>query len=304
MMPWRFPRRWLLLALLLPVLLYAAAAVPKLARHVTDLTGTLTTQQVDQLDAQLTALERAKGAQLVVLMVGSTGEQDIEGYSLAVAEANKVGRKGVDDGLLLLIAKDDRRVRIEVGYGLEGAIPDAATARIIREYIAPKFRSNDYFGGISDAVGALTQLVDGEAHTERMAELPWPSFLSSKQVRLLILPPDSMPPVELFRYIHALKADDQQTARLEQAFWTKVGIPLSMAAMVLVATPFVFGPPRARTGGQRLAIGVAIGIVFSLTQQITSLVGLLLDFSPLLAAIAPSLLLIGATQYYTRRAAA
>ena len=149
-----------------------------------------------------------------------------------------------------------------------------------------------------------TQLVDGEAHTERMAELPWPSFLSSKQVRLLILPPDSMPPVELFRYIHALKADDQQTARLEQAFWTKVGIPLSMAAMVLVATPFVFGPPRARTGGQRLAIGVAIGIVFSLTQQITSLVGLLLDFSPLLAAIAPSLLLIAATQYYTRRAAA
>ncbi|MCW0202394.1 MAG: TPM domain-containing protein [Rhodanobacter thiooxydans] len=162
MMPRRFPRRWLLLALLLPVLLHAAAAVPKLARHVTDLSGTLTTQQVDQLDAQLTALERAKGAQLVVLMVGSTGEQDIEGYSLAVAEANKVGRKGTDDGVLLLVAKDDRRVRIEVGYGLEGAIPDAATARIIREYIAPKFRSNDYFGGISDAVGALTQLIDGE----------------------------------------------------------------------------------------------------------------------------------------------
>ena len=162
MMARRFPRRWLLLALLLPVLLHAADAVPKLARHVTDLTGTLTTQQVDQLDAQLTALERAKGAQLVVLMVGSTGEQDIESYSLAVAEANKVGRKGTDDGVLLLVAKDDRRVRIEVGYGLEGAIPDAATARIIREYIAPKFRSNDYFGGISDAVGALTQLIDGE----------------------------------------------------------------------------------------------------------------------------------------------
>lgn len=162
MMPRRFPRHWLLLALLLPALLHAADAVPKLARHVTDLTGTLTTQQVDQLDAQLTALERAKGAQLVVLMVGSTGEQDIESYSLAVAEANKVGRKGTDDGVLLLVAKDDRRVRIEVGYGLEGAIPDAATARIIREYIAPKFRSNDYFGGISDAVGALTQLIDGE----------------------------------------------------------------------------------------------------------------------------------------------
>ncbi|MHB1059098.1 MAG: TPM domain-containing protein [Rhodanobacter sp.] len=163
-MSWRHPRRWLslLLALLLPVLLHAADAVPKLARHVTDLTGTLSVQQVDQLDAQLVALEQAKGAQLVVLMVGSTGDQDIEGYSLAVAEANRIGRKGTDDGVLLLVAKDDRRVRIEVGYGLEGAIPDAATARIIREYIAPKFRGDDYFGGISDAVGALTQLINGE----------------------------------------------------------------------------------------------------------------------------------------------
>jgi len=98
----------------------------------------------------------------VVLMVGSTEPQAIEEYSLAVAEANKIGRKGTDDGVLLLVAKNDRRVRIEVGYGLEGTIPDAANARIIREYIAPKFRSNDYFGGISDAVGALTQLINGE----------------------------------------------------------------------------------------------------------------------------------------------
>ncbi|WP_266169801.1 TPM domain-containing protein [Dyella subtropica] len=158
---------FLLIALLLlaagPSLAHADAAPPKLSRHVTDLTGTLTAQQIDQLDAQLVALEKGKGAQLVVLMVGTTQPQDLEGYSLAVAEANKVGRKGTDDGLLLLIAKDDRRVRIEVGYGLEGAIPDAATARITREYIAPKFRANDYYGGISDAVGALTQLINGEA---------------------------------------------------------------------------------------------------------------------------------------------
>ncbi|MEO9150275.1 MAG: TPM domain-containing protein [Burkholderiaceae bacterium] len=161
----RLPRLCLILAmaLLSPAVLHAADAVPRLARHATDLTGTLTAQQVDQLDAQLVALEKAKGAQLIVLMVGSTGGQDIESYSLAVAEANKVGRKGTDDGVLLLIAKDDHRVRIEVGYGLEGAIPDAATARIIREYIAPKFRGNDYFGGISDAVGALTLLINGES---------------------------------------------------------------------------------------------------------------------------------------------
>ncbi len=161
----RFPRRlWLLAAalLLLPWLVWSAVAVPTLARHLTDLTGTLTADQVAQLDAQLVALEKTKGAQVVVLMVATTGEQDIEGYSLAVAEANRVGRKGTDDGLLLLVAKDDHRVRYEVGYGLEGAIPDAATARITREYIAPKFRNNDYYGGISDALGALTKLIQGE----------------------------------------------------------------------------------------------------------------------------------------------
>ena len=157
--------RWALLlaALLLPLGLCAADAAPKLTRHVTDLTGTLTAAQVDQLDAQLLALEKTKGAQVVVLMVPTTGSQDIESYSLAVAEANKIGRKGVDDGLLLLIAKNDHRVRYDVGYGLEGAIPDVATARITREYIAPKFRNNDYFGGISDALGALTLLINGEA---------------------------------------------------------------------------------------------------------------------------------------------
>ena len=152
----------LALLLCLPAVLHAATAIPKLARHATDLTGTLSAAQVDQLDAQLVALEKAKGAQLVVLMVGSTGEQPIEEYSLAVAEANRIGRKGTDDGVLLLVARNDRRVRIEVGYGLEGAIPDAANARIIREYIAPKFRTGDYFGGIHDAVGALTQLIEGE----------------------------------------------------------------------------------------------------------------------------------------------
>lgn len=156
-----------LLALLLVAaglsLARADEAPPKLTRHVTDLTGTLSAQQIDQLDNQLVALEKRKGAQLVVLMVGSTQPQDIESYSLAVAEANKVGRKGPDDGVLLLVAKNDRRVRIEVGYGLEGAIPDAAASRIIREYLAPKFRANDYYGGVTDAVGALTQLIDGEA---------------------------------------------------------------------------------------------------------------------------------------------
>jgi uncharacterized protein len=155
--------RLFLLALALTWMGAASAAdVPALTRHVTDLTGTLTSQQVDALDAKLVALEQRKGTQLVVLMVPTTGDQDIESYSLAVAEANKIGRKGTDDGILLLIAKDDRRDRIEVGYGLEGAVPDAATARIRREFIESRFKQGDFYGGIDAGVDALITLIDGE----------------------------------------------------------------------------------------------------------------------------------------------
>ena len=147
-----------------------------------------------------------------------------------------------------------------------------------------------------------TQLHAPGVQTERLSTLSWASFLRPHQVQLLILPPDSMPPIELYRYIRELKRQNHQAARLEQAFWTKVSIPLSMVAMVLVAIPFVFGPPRARSVGQRITIGAAVGIVFSLVQQITSLVSLLLDLNPALAAMAPSLLLMVFTYYLSRRA--
>src|ERR1700735_1743478 len=103
---------------------------------------------------------------------------------------------------------------------------------------------------------------------------------------------------------HATSISMTSAARVEQAFWTKASLPLSMVAMVLVATPFVFGPPRARSAGQRITIGAAVGIVFSLIQQLTSLVGLLLDLSPAFAAIAPSALLLAFTYYVARRSAA
>ncbi|AND69589.1 hypothetical protein ATSB10_21350 [Dyella thiooxydans] len=157
----RLMRLFLLLALVCVAPAHAAD-VPHLTRHVTDLTGTLTSQQVDALDAKLVALEQRKGAQLVVLMVPTTGDQDIESYSLAVAEANKIGRKGTDDGVLLLVAKNDRKDRIEVGYGLEGAVPDAATARIRREFIESRFKQGDFYGGLDAGVDALTKLIDGE----------------------------------------------------------------------------------------------------------------------------------------------
>src|SRR6476620_8299218 len=166
---------WMLAAALLlaPVVARAdAAAEPKLTQHVTDRTGTLSAEQVAALEAPLVALEQRKGAQLAILVIASTGDQPIEQYSLAVAEANKLGRAKPDDGLLLLVAKDDRKARIEVGYGLEGAVTDAMSSRIIREYLAPKFRQNDYFGGLKDAESALVKLVDGEALPPPMADAP------------------------------------------------------------------------------------------------------------------------------------
>jgi uncharacterized protein len=137
--------------------------IPPLTARVTDLTATLDAQQKQQLESELAALEQRKGAQIAVLIVPTTEPEDIAQYSIRVFDAWKLGRKNIDDGVLLIVAKNDHRVRIEVARGLEAAIPDAAAARLIREYITPRFRAGDFFGGIHDATGALTKLVDGEA---------------------------------------------------------------------------------------------------------------------------------------------
>jgi uncharacterized protein len=136
--------------------------IPPLKAHVTDLTGTLNAQQQQALESDLTALEQRKGSQVGVLIVPTTQPEDIAQYGIRVGDAWKLGRKGTDDGVILIVAKDDHRVRIEVGRGLEGAIPDVACARIIREYVTPKFRVGDFNGGIHDATDALTKLIDGE----------------------------------------------------------------------------------------------------------------------------------------------
>ncbi len=136
--------------------------IPAFAAYVTDLTGTLDATQKETLESELTALQKSKGAQIGVLMVPTTAPEDIAQYAIRVFDAWKLGRKGIDDGALLIVAKNDHRVRIEVARGLEGAIPDAAAARVIREYITPRFRANDYYGGIQDAVGALTKLANDE----------------------------------------------------------------------------------------------------------------------------------------------
>jgi uncharacterized protein len=136
--------------------------VPDLHARVTDLTNTLDATQKQTLESDLEALEKRKGSQIGVLIVPTTQPEEIAQYSIRVFDAWKLGRKGIDDGVLLIVAKNDHRVRIEVARGLEGAIPDAAAARIIREYITPKFRANDFYGGIRDATDTLTKLIDGE----------------------------------------------------------------------------------------------------------------------------------------------
>lgn len=167
-----------LLLLLASACVSAAPAVPALKQRVTDLTATLDASQSAALDAQLAALEAEKGAQVAVLIVASTGADSIEAYATRAFEQWKLGRKGVDDGILLLVAKDDRALRIEVGYGLEGAVTDVQAARIIRERITPAFREGDFFGGIQAGTDALSGLVRGEPLPEPSAREPQPDTIN------------------------------------------------------------------------------------------------------------------------------
>lgn len=150
-----------------PALAQQLAPIPPLDSPVVDTTGTLDAAQKQALEQQAIALQQRKGAQLQVLIVPTTQPEDIAQYSTRVFDQWAIGRKGVDDGVLLLVAKDDRRVRIEPGYGLEGAIPDAIANRVIQEYLVPHFRQDDYASGITAASGVLVKIIDGE-------ELPAP----------------------------------------------------------------------------------------------------------------------------------
>ena len=140
----------------------ADVPVPPLSARVTDLTGTLSAEQKRELESRMAAYEARRGSQIAVLLLPTTKPEEIEQYSIRVAEAWKIGRKGVDDGLILVVAKDDRRLRIEVGYGLEGAIPDAVAKRVIEERITPRFREGDLYGGVRDGVDQLIRLAEGE----------------------------------------------------------------------------------------------------------------------------------------------
>jgi len=161
---------WLMAAVVTPA--YAQqglVAVPQLTARVTDLTGTLAADQSSALEAKLAAFEQSKGSQVVVLIVPTTQPEVIEQYSVRVVDQWKLGRGKVDDGVLLLVALNDRKVRIEVGYGLEGALPDATANRIIQQDIAPAFKRGDYYNGISTGVDRIMRVIEGEP-------LPEPEF--------------------------------------------------------------------------------------------------------------------------------
>jgi uncharacterized protein len=149
-----------------PALAEPLRAVPRLEARVTDLTGTLGASDSALLESELALIERETGSQVAILLVDSTRPEAIEQYAIRVAEAWQLGRGGVDDGVLILAALDDRRMRIEVGYGLEGALPDARTNRIIDGTIAPHFREGRIADGLAAGVAAIAGALRGEALPE------------------------------------------------------------------------------------------------------------------------------------------
>ena len=152
----------ILLGMLMPAGARAQEAVPALSGRVIDQTGTLTPEQREALDARLAALESERGAQVVILMVASTQPEDIAAYAQRVADDWKIGRRDIGDGVLIVVAKNDRRVRIEVAKALEGAIPDVMASRIIRDAVTPAFKAGDFGGGLAAAVDRIAARIAGE----------------------------------------------------------------------------------------------------------------------------------------------
>jgi uncharacterized protein len=159
-------RRWAALVLALFAVALRAQdvqPVPPLTGRVIDKTGTLSSDQQSALESKLAALERDRGAQVVVLMVPTTAPEDIASYAQRIADNWKIGRRAVGDGVLVVVAKNDRAARIEVAKALEGAIPDVLAGRIISDQMAPAFRAGDFAGGLNLAVDRLAQRIAGES---------------------------------------------------------------------------------------------------------------------------------------------
>jgi uncharacterized protein len=175
---------WLLAAIAFGV--RAEIAVPPLKSPVTDLTGTLSTADVSALQQKLLAFEQRKGSQIFVLIVPTTQPETIEQYAIRVADTWKPGRKGVDDGALLVVAKDDRTLRIDTRYGLEGVLNDATSKRIVDDVIVPRFKAGDFAGGINAGVDWMIRLVDGESLPAPTPSRPTPGNMGNLESLFVI----------------------------------------------------------------------------------------------------------------------
>ncbi|TGL64657.1 TPM domain-containing protein [Leptospira sarikeiensis] len=136
--------------------------IPRLEHRVTDLTSTLSEEEVSSLEEKLKSFEKRKGSQVVLVVIPTTGEETIEQYSIRLADEWKIGRKGVGDGVIFLVAKEDRKMRFEIGRGLEGTIPDATSKRIQLEYIRPLFKEGKFYEGVDQGIDKILGLIDGE----------------------------------------------------------------------------------------------------------------------------------------------
>ena len=175
----------------------AQIAVPKFEARVADLTGTLTAAQQSALEEKLASLERRKGAQIAVLIVPTTEPEDIAQFGIRVAESWKVGRAAPDDGAILIVAKNDRAMRIEVGRGLEGALTDVTSSRIINDTIAPLFKQGDFNGGVNAGLDQMIRVIDGEPlpapdqswKRDQNQGLPWPLLIFGGLMAMTFLRP-------------------------------------------------------------------------------------------------------------------
>lgn len=208
--------------------------------HVTDQTGSLTSEQKAALEQALAALEARKGSQLAVLIVATTAPEPLEQYALRVAEQWKLGRAKVDDGALLVVAKDERAVRIEVGYGLEGALSDATCARIINEVIVPRLRQQDFAGGISAGVDRIIRVIEGEPLPPPPGETPVGDIASRLPVIMMVaLALGGLLRAALGRLPGAMATGGVVAVA---AWWWAGALPLALGAGAIAALVALVGP--------------------------------------------------------------
>lgn len=163
-------KNFIIIILAYASLLFADLEVPTLKNYVTDQTNTLTPQQIEDLEFKLKTYDDTTSNQIVVLIISSLEGEDLFDYSIQVAEKNKIGRKGKDNGILILVVKDERKIRIEVGYGLEGVVPDAVASSIIRNIITPYFKAGNYYEGLKKGIETLQDAIAGTYQAEHKEE--------------------------------------------------------------------------------------------------------------------------------------